>query len=96
MKNTNPHDPRGRQWSPEYPDDPELEALLAAAIRTNVGFLEPRDADIFWRVEILCQPLSQVAIETGLSKADLCRCLQSVRSDLVRLLVLSLQPPTDA
>lgn len=80
---------------PERPDDPDLDQIVLALIRTLVDLLEPDDGDIFWRSDVLGQPLSQIARETGLGEAEISERLPAMRSEIVRLLILTLQPPAD-
>ena len=77
-------------------DDAELEAILREFIGTLIGLLQPHCAEVVWRAEILDQTPPEIAQEMKLSERTVTERLRADRSALLHLVMMTLQPPSEA
>ncbi|MAD37080.1 MAG: hypothetical protein CMO30_17640 [Tistrella sp.] len=77
-------------------DDAELEAILREFIGTLIGLLQPHCAEVVWRAEILDQTPPEIAQEMKLSERTVTERLRAGRSALLHLVMMTLQPPSEA
>tara|TARA_R110002110_G_scaffold85816_5_gene223952 strand:+ start:6144 stop:6485 length:342 start_codon:yes stop_codon:yes gene_type:complete len=76
---------------PDGCDDGELKEILRAFIGTLIELLDPRDAEVVRRAEILGQTPSQIADELNLSEQVVASRLLTGRRTLLHLVLLTLQ-----
>lgn len=81
-----------RLADPDGSDDGELKEILRAFIGTLIELLDPRDAEVVRRAEILGQTPSQIADELNLSEQVVASRLLTGRRCLLHLVMLTLQP----
>tara|TARA_R110000787_G_scaffold88103_1_gene187245 strand:+ start:2892 stop:3233 length:342 start_codon:yes stop_codon:yes gene_type:complete len=77
-------------------DDAELEAILREFIGTLIGLLQPRQAEVVWRAEVLDQRPPEIAQEMKLSERTVAKRLVAGRRALLHLVMLTLQPSSEA
>lgn len=77
---------------PEFSDDAELKQLFNDLALTLFRFMEHHDADILARYELRGQTLSEIASETGCSRAEATRRLNHAQHSFCQLVVLTLVP----
>lgn len=77
-------------------NDAELEAILREFIGTLIGLLQPHYAEVVWRAEILDQTPPEIAQEMNLSERKVTERLRAGRRALLHLVMMTLQPPSEA
>jgi DNA-directed RNA polymerase specialized sigma24 family protein len=77
---------------PEAPDDAELEQLFHELALTLFQIMDPDDADMITRSELLGKSLSQISAETGCTRSEAKRRLSHAQRCFCELVALTLSP----
>ncbi len=77
---------------PDGSDDAELKRLFHDLALTLFRLMEQDDADILARSELRGQSLSEIASETGCSRAEATRRLNHAQRCFCKLVILTLVP----
>ncbi|MEC5325569.1 RNA polymerase sigma factor [Aurantimonas sp. A3-2-R12] len=85
----------GGAGNPDGFDEADLEADLRQFVETLIELLDPACAEVR-RAELLDQPPAKIAHEMGVSERTIASRLGAGRRALLYLVMLTLQPPSDA
>ncbi|MEC5292877.1 sigma factor-like helix-turn-helix DNA-binding protein [Aurantimonas sp. C2-6-R+9] len=86
----------GGSGNPDGFNEADLEADLREFVETLIDLLDPACAEVVRRAELLDQPPAKIAHEMGLSERTVASRLEVGRRALLYLVMLTLQPPSDA
>lgn len=86
----------GGAGNPDGFDEADLEADLRQFVETLIDLLDPLYAEVVRRAELLDQPPAKIAHEMGASERTVASRLGAGRRALLYLVMLTLQPPSDA
>lgn len=83
---------QSRAPEPEDSEDAELKRLFHELALTALRLVDHDDADILERFELRGQSVSEIARETGCSRAEAARRLAHAQRCFCRLMMLTLVP----
>lgn len=81
---------------PKGLNDDELLALIDSVTRAFLRYLEPLDADILSRADLLGHPVARIIHDTGLGETEVARRLRASRQSLCRFVRRTLTPAEPA